>query len=493
MKPSIKFALLVVVLAVSGVAYGISSIPAAEVVRISLMVLYLPLAGFVVQIFFGRYMPAQGDWIPTLAIALAAILSDVMFMQNVILPFGGEGMNAVAWKFEWLSVSRLVTEWGGQPLAINFGITVDNLAVTMLAMVTTVSALIHLFSWGYMHGEERYHRFFAYLGLFTFSMLGLVLVNNLLFLFVFWELVGVCSYFLIGFYFEKKSAQDAANKAFMVTRIGDLGFFLGLMVIVHFVGSLEYEALFWSIENPVGIWQAADGTPVTMWGLPLLAMAGILVFFGAIGKSGQFPLHVWLPDAMEGPTPVSALIHAATMVAAGVYMVARLFPFFAGPGFFLGDYWHSQAMTFIAMIGGITALMAATIALVQTDIKKVLAYSTVSQLGFMMIGLGVGALWAGAFHLLTHAFFKALLFLGSGSVIHACHHEQDMRKMGGLRAKMPITFWTFVLGSCALAGLPFFSGFWSKEPILTHALAFGLLRGTPSTFEPARSIVTTRF
>ncbi|MBI4615124.1 MAG: NADH-quinone oxidoreductase subunit L [Planctomycetes bacterium] len=448
------------------------------VIQVSLLVLALPLVAFVIQIFFGRFLPAGGDWLPTGAMFVAAVLSAYLFATRV---YPGQGMEPVVWKHTWFEVSRFAS---ASSFKVNLGITVDNMAVTMLTMVSGVSFLIHLFSWGYMAGDRRYPRFFAYMSLFTFSMLGLVLVNNLFFLFIFWELVGVCSYLLIGFWYEKKSAQNAANKAFIVTRVGDIGFLLGMMLVLYYVGSLDYETVFYSVENPAGIWQSAAGDPYMKWGLPALTVAGILVFFGAVGKSAQFPLHVWLPDAMEGPTPVSALIHAATMVAAGVYMVARLFPFFAGPGFFHGDFYHSQTLTFIALTGGITALLAATIAVVQYDIKKVLAYSTISQLGFMMIGLGVGALWAGMFHLITHAFFKALLFLGSGSVIHACHHEQDMRKMGGLRKKLPITYWTFLAGTLALAGVPFMSGFWSKEPILGAALSFGIFRGSWYHYAP---------
>ncbi len=439
-------------------------------IQLCLIVLALPLAAFTLQIFLGRFLPAGGDWLPTGAMFVCSILSLYLFCTRV---YPDASWGPIVWKWNWIELTRV----GAKPFLVNFGVTADNMSITMLAMVTTVSFLIHLFSWGYMEGEKRYHRFFAFLALFTFSMIGLVLVNNLLFLFIFWELVGLCSYFLIGFYFEKKSAQNAANKAFITTRVGDVGFLLGMMIILMYVGNLDYESLFWSIQHPVGFWVDNNGQNLTMWGLPLLTVAGILVFYGAVGKSAQFPLHVWLPDAMEGPTPVSALIHAATMVAAGVYMVARLYPFFAGPGFFTGDYYHSQTLTFIALTGGVTALMAATIAVVQYDIKKVLAYSTVSQLGFMMMGLGVGALWAGMFHLLTHAFFKALLFLGSGSVIYGCHHEQDMRKMGGLKKKMPVTYWTFLAGTLALAGVPFFSGFWSKEPILTEALAWAMYRG----------------
>src|SRR5205085_1653930 len=293
---------------------------------------------------------------------------------------------------------------------------IDNLTAIMLVVVTTVSLLVHVYSMGYMrdhhgHPAPRYGRFFAFLGLFTFSMLGLVLTDNLFMLFMFWELVGVCSYFLIGFEFERPAAQVAQIKAFMTTRVGDLGFFLAIMIVGAHVGSFRFDDIFASI--PHNQWQG--------W---MLAAAAILLFIGPVGKSAQFPLHVWLPDAMEGPTPVSALIHAATMVAAGVYLVGRCFPLFT-----------PETLLVIAYTGGITLFVAATIAVVMTDIKRVLAYSTVSQLGLMMLALGMGGWLAGLLHLITHAFFKSLLFLGSGSVIYGCHHEQDMLKMGGLFSK----------------------------------------------------------
>ncbi len=421
----------------------------------ALLILLLPLAGFGVQVFFGKKLPRQGDFVPTGAMFLALLVAAKMFF----IDFLGQA-NGIAPQY-W----RVLTEWlvvGGGPAAaggvnISFGILVDNLTIAMLLVVTLVSSLVHLYSIGYMHGEERYHRFFAYLGLFTFSMLGLVITSNLLFLFIFWELVGLCSYFLIGFYFEKKSACDASMKAFLTTRIGDLGFFLAILIIGSQVGSFEFDAIFKSVQE-------------NKWDAALLTMAGIGLFFGAAGKSAQFPLHIWLPDAMEGPTPVSALIHAATMVAAGVYLVGRMFPFLAGAGYFGGDFWSSDALLVVALVGGFTAFFAATIAFAQTDIKKVLAYSTVSQLGYMMLGVGVGSVEAGLFHLTTHAFFKALLFLGSGSVIHAVH-SNELKDMGGLRKKLPITWATFGIGTLAIAGLPFLSGFYSKEAILGQALS----------------------
>jgi NADH-quinone oxidoreductase subunit L len=438
----------------------------APEIQTALWILLLPLAAFAIQILFGRRLPRQGDWLPTGAMFVCMMLSLWLFVTRVLA--SPAGMEPVAWSREWWAVGS--AEVGA--FSLSFGVLVDNLTTIMLVVVTVVSFLVHLYSMGYMHGDPRYSRFFAYLALFTFSMLGLCITSNLLFLFMFWELVGLCSYFLIGFWFEKKSASDAAKKAFLTTRVGDLGFFLAITIIAAVAGSLELKEIFQSVADH-------------KWEGGLLVLAGLLLFLGPVGKSAQFPLHVWLPDAMEGPTPVSALIHAATMVAAGVYLVARMFPFFAGPAFFEGgDVSGSQTLFVIALVGGFTALFAATIALVQTDIKKVLAYSTVSQLGYMMLGIGAGSFVAGMFHLFTHAFFKALLFLGSGSVIHAVH-SQEMGDMGGLWKKMPITAWTFLIGTLALAGLPFvLSGFWSKEAILTQALALGIHKGSVLAYLP---------
>ena len=427
-----------------------------DLTKAALAILLCPLAGFVIQVFFGKRLPRQGDWLPTGCMFIS--LSIATWMMTVLLssPHGIEPRT-------WLVVEGWLSSGAGgadKGLSIDFGVLVDNLTIVMLFVVTLVSFLVHLYSCGYMHGEERYNRFFAYLGLFSFSMLGLCISSNLLFLFMFWELVGVCSYFLIGFYFEKKSAQNAAIKAFMTTRLGDVGFLIGIMIIAAFAGTLDFAGIFASLQN--GTW---DGD-AKWW----LTAAGLGLFLGALGKSAQFPLHVWLPDAMEGPTPVSALIHAATMVVAGVYLVARMFPFLAGPGYFDGDFYSGNVLFYIALVGGFTAFFAATIAFVQTDIKKVLAYSTISQLGYMFLGLGVGSVSAGIFHLFTHAFFKALLFLGAGSVIHAVH-SNEMKDMGGLRKKLPITSITFFIGTLAIAGLPYFSGFHSKEAILGNAWA----------------------
>jgi NADH-quinone oxidoreductase subunit L len=408
------------------------------VIRYAHIIPFLPLLSFFINIAVGKRLPRKGDWVSLATIATCLAMSigifyevfrayDPNFKYHVVLP--------------WMSV--------GDRAVFNTGILIDNLTAVMLLVVTGVSTLVHLFSIGYMHGDPRYNRFFAYLSIFSFSMLGLVLSESLFFIYIFWELVGLSSYLLIGFWFEKKSAADACKKAFIVNRVGDFGFLIGILIIYATCGVLGYDEVFLAIGEG-----KLSGT--------LLTLAGIGVFAGAIGKSAQFPLHVWLPDAMEGPTPVSALIHAATMVAAGVYLVGRVYPIFTPDAFLV-----------IAYIGLITLMITATIALTARDIKKVLAYSTCSQLGFMVMGLGVGGFTAGLAHLTTHAAFKACLFLGSGSVIHAVH-TQDIFEMGGLRKKMPITFWTFLIATLAIAGVPGFSGFFSKDMILGEALAFGM-------------------
>jgi NADH-quinone oxidoreductase subunit L len=408
------------------------------VIRYAHLIPFLPLLSFFVNIAVGRRLPRKGDWVSlatiwtTLAMSIGIFYEvfsayDPNFRYHVVIP--------------WMSV--------GDRALFQTGILIDNVTAIMLVVVTGVSSLVHLFSVGYMHGDPRYNRFFAYLSIFSFSMLGLVLSESLLFIYIFWELVGLSSYLLIGFWFEKKSAADACKKAFIVNRVGDFGFLIGILIIYATCGVLGYDEVF----RAIGDGKLSGG---------LLTLAGIAVFCGAIGKSAQFPLHVWLPDAMEGPTPVSALIHAATMVAAGVYLVGRVYPIFTPDAFLVISY-----------IGLITLFLAATIALTQNDIKRVLAYSTTSQLGFMIMGLGVGGYTAGLAHLTTHAAFKACLFLGSGSVIHAVH-SQDIREMGGLRKKLPITFWTFLIATLAIAGVPGFSGFFSKDMILAAALEFGM-------------------
>ena len=334
------------------------------------------------------------------------------------------------------------------------GLQVDPLSVVMILVVSGVGFLIHVYSVGYMHDDDGYYRYFTYLNLFTFSMLLLVLANNFLLMFIGWEGVGLCSYLLIGYWFEKKSASDAGLKAFIVNRIGDFGFILAIMLIFVTFDTIDFTDVFHVAPRQLEI-GGIIATSITL-----------LLFVGAIGKSAQIPLYTWLPDAMEGPTPVSALIHAATMVTAGVYMVVRCNVLFTMAPF---------SMTVVAIIGGATALFAATIGLAQNDIKRVLAYSTVSQIGYMFLACGVGGFATGIFHLVTHAFFKALLFLGSGSVIHACGGEQDMRKMGGLKKHLPITYKTFLIGTLAIAGIPPFAGFFSKDEILLEAFTRGSL------------------
>ncbi|MEY4939207.1 MAG: NADH-quinone oxidoreductase subunit [Verrucomicrobiota bacterium] len=349
--------------------------------------------------------------------------------------------------------------------SVRLGWLLDPLTAFMCVMVTFVGLLIFIFSTGYLREDENFARFFCFLSLFAAAMLGLLVANSLLLLFVCWELVGLASYLLIGFWFHKPAAAAAAKKAFITTRIGDLGLLLGMLWLYDSTGSLLFYDAGQGILEPDTLGALAAQT--TIGGLAVSTAIGLLVFCGAIGKSGQFPLQVWLPDAMEGPTPVSALIHAATMVAAGVFLIARVYPLMAADQALAGVPFH--ALTVVAGIGAITALLGAVIAVGQNDIKRVLAFSTVSQLGYMMLALGVGSWTAAIFHLLTHAFFKALLFLGAGSVIHAAHHEQDIRLLGGLRGPMRLTFLTFAIGTMALAGVPFlFSGFWSKEGIL-HA------------------------
>lgn len=432
-------------------------------INLSLAILVLPLLGFTLMMFFGKKLPRQGDWLETGIISTALVFALTILYQKLALYHD----QTLSLNFTWVDFHNVP---GIGRLKWTLGFAVDNLAAIMLVVVTLISTLVHLFSIGYMQGDIRYSRYFAYLGIFSFSMLMIVLANNLFLLYVGWELVGLSSYLLIGHWYEKKSASNAAMKAFITNRIGDVGFFIGIMILFMTFNTFGLNEIFEGIKTgkvPFG----SEG-----W----LTTAGVLIFCGAIGKSAQFPLHVWLPDAMEGPTPVSALIHAATMVAAGVYLVARTFPLMT-----------ADALMVIAYIGAITAFISATIAIAQNDIKKVLAYSTISQLGYMVMGLGVGAYTAGFFHLVTHAMFKAGLFLGSGSVIHGMHHAlhhqhpdhsrdtdpQDIRNMGGLKAKMPVTFWTFLIYTLAISGVPLTSGFLSKDSILAGTLAYGSLTG----------------
>jgi len=397
----------------------------------------LPLAGFLINGIFGRRFSkslVNVFAIGSVALAFAWVVKTLLGLGDLSAPYTER-------YFTWIASGALT---------VNCDFTVDRLTAVMLLIVTGIGSLIHIYSIGYMaheHGPNHggYYRFFAYLNLFMFFMLTLVLASNYLVLFVGWEGVGLCSYLLIGFYFDKKFATNAGNKAFIVNRIGDFGFSLAMFLIVKQFGSLDFTTVF----------QKAPGASQSS-----LTLIGLLLLVGACGKSAQIPLYTWLPDAMAGPTPVSALIHAATMVTAGVYMCSRSWPIYIGA---------PDAMNMIAIIGIATAFFAATIGLAQTDIKKVFAYSTVSQLGYMFVGVGCGAFSAGIFHLMTHAFFKALLFLGSGSVIHALSGEQDMRNMGGLRKKIPWTFWTMMCAAVAISGVPPFSGFFSKDAILVAA------------------------
>ncbi len=372
----------------------------------------------------------------------------------------GEGSFREVFSFNWI-------QFGGQWMDI--GWVLDPLTAIMLMMVTFVSMLIFIFSVGYMAHDQNFMRFFCFLALFASGMLGVVIANNLFLFFVSWEIVGLTSYLLIGFWYHRPSAAAAAKKAFITTRIGDLGLLLGMVWLYAQTGTLNfYEGGHGCLEASA---LAGMVSKTICGGMMVSTAIGLLIFLGAVGKSGQVPLHVWLPDAMEGPTPVSALIHAATMVAAGVFLVARVYPLMAAGA---APVEHgapvTTALTVVTWIGAITAIFAATIAVAQNDIKRILAYSTVSQLGYMMMGLGVGGVAVGMFHLITHAFFKALLFLGSGSVIHGCHEEQDVRKMGGLKKFMPVTFAVYAVGMLALSGFPLlFSGFWSKDEILHHA------------------------
>lgn len=394
-------------------------------------------------------LAAHGLAIGALAGSLA--LSLAAFGQTL----GHAGAPQV-WNFDWLQID------GG---TLRLGFVLDPLAAAMLVMVTFVGLLIFIYSVGYMAHDDNYVRFFCFLSLFASAMLGVVISNSLLLLFMCWEVVGLASYLLIGFWFAKPSAAAAAKKAFLTTRVGDLGLFLGMLWLYRETGTLLfYDGGAGALEDGTLSQLTARGTAL---GITVASGIALLIFCGAIGKSGQVPLHVWLPDAMEGPTPVSALIHAATMVAAGVFLVARVYPLMdADP---LGFPQVSGALSVVTWVGASTALFAASIAVAQTDIKRILAYSTVSQLGFMMAGLGAGGVFVGMFHLITHAFFKALLFLGAGSVIHGAHDEQDILRMGGLRRTMPVTFATYAIGMMALAGVPLaFSGFWSKDEIL-HA------------------------
>lgn len=400
-----------------------------------LLIILLPLVGFLVNAFVGKKLPKSiSGIIGSVAVLGSFILSSLFFVGFL----NGTQSRLDVDVYDWISFADF---------NITFGLLLDQLSATWLMVVTGIGFLIHLYSISYMHDDEKFHNFFSYLNLFIFFMLILVLGNNLLVTFIGWEGVGLCSYLLIGFWFRNQDYNNAAKKAFVMNRIGDLGFLLGMFLILYNFKTLNFGAL----QTAFGAGEVSHG---------LVVAITLLLFVGAMGKSAQIPLYTWLPDAMAGPTPVSALIHAATMVTAGIYMIARTnFIYIHAP----------ETMMIVAGVGVATAIFAATIGLMQNDIKKVLAYSTVSQLGLMFMALGVGAFTSGVFHVVTHAFFKACLFLGSGSVIHALHGEQDIRNMGGLKKWMPITFWTFFISSLAISGIFPFSGFFSKDEILATA------------------------
>ncbi|MFM8266834.1 MAG: NADH-quinone oxidoreductase subunit L [Ilumatobacteraceae bacterium] len=427
----------------------------------------LPLAGFLLLVVFGRRLgDPRAGWLATLMLASSFVVTVGVFLELLSLP--SEERHHVTTLFTWLPLGDV---------AIDLGFLVDPLSVTMALFVTGIGTLIHLYAVGYMHGDARFSKFFLYLNLFAFSMLMLVLGSNLLVTFLGWEGVGACSYFLISFWHERDSAATAGKKAFVTNRVGDWGFMMAMFFAFWSAGTLDYLELG---ETATGLAQS------TATAIALFA------FIGACGKSAQLPLYLWLPDAMEGPTPVSALIHAATMVTAGVFLMVRLNPLLA----VAADY----AGWIIAIVGAATALFAATIAVAQNDIKKVLAYSTVSPLGYMFLTVGSGAYVAAVFHMVTHAFFKALLFLGSGSVIHGMHHQQDMRRMGALRALMPVTAATFIIGWLAIAGVPPFAGFWSKDEILLYVYdrsvvlyAVGLVTALLTAYYMTRQVIMVFF
>jgi NADH-quinone oxidoreductase subunit L len=408
-------------------------------------IVFLPLLGFLIAGLFGRQIGARAAEVVTTGLLLvAALLAWIVFVGVA----SGRDPGGVQVLTSWFASGAVRVDWA---------LRVDGLTAVMLIVVTTVSALVHLYSIGYMHEDPARPRFFAYLSLFTFAMLMLVTADNLVQMFFGWEGVGLASYLLIGFWYEKPTANAAAIKAFVVNRVGDFGFALGIFMVFMLTNSVGFDQIFAAAPG-------LAGKTVHVFGHDLDAMttACLLLFMGAMGKSAQFLLHTWLPDAMEGPTPVSALIHAATMVTAGVFMVARLSPLFEQA---------PAALAFVTVVGGTTAFFAATVGLVQNDIKRVIAYSTCSQLGYMFVGLGIGGYSLGIFHLFTHAFFKALLFLGAGSVIHAMHHEQDMRHMGALRKRIPLTFWMMTIGTLALTGFPFTAGYMSKDAIIEASFA----------------------
>ncbi len=409
--------------------------------NIYLAIILAPLIGSIIAGVFGRQIGCAGaHWVTIIGVAISFALSLVVFNHHVL----GDGAAFNGTVYTWLV---------SDGISMEVGFLVDELTATMMIVVTFVSLMVHIYTIGYMKGDPGYQRFFCYISLFTFSMLMLVMANNFMQLFFGWEAVGLVSYLLIGFWYKKETAIYANMKAFLVNRVGDFGFLLGIAAVLMYFNSLDYADVF--AAAPLMSDLTIQVIPGVEWSV--ITLICILLFIGAMGKSAQVPLHVWLPDSMEGPTPISALIHAATMVTAGIFMVARMSPMFE---------LSTTALTVVLVIGAITALFMGFLGLVQNDIKRVVAYSTLSQLGYMTVALGASAYAAGIFHLMTHAFFKALLFLAAGSVIVAMHHEQDIRKMGGLKKYMPITYWCMLIGSLALIGFPGFSGFFSKDAII---------------------------
>jgi NADH-quinone oxidoreductase subunit L len=420
-----------------------------EMQKLYLLVPLAPLAGALIAGLLGKVIGPVWSHRATIALMFVCVAASLTVFMDVL---NGNVYNGPV--YTWLSTGDVRFE---------VGFLIDRLSATMMVVVSFVSLMVHIYTIGYMHDDPGYQRFFSYISLFTFSMLMLVMSNNFLQLFFGWEAVGLVSYLLIGFWYTRPSAIYANLKAFLVNRVGDFGFLLGIGLVLAYFGTLDYAAVFDNASEVVG--ETIEIFPGSPWAV--LSAICILLFVGAMGKSAQFPLHVWLPDSMEGPTPISALIHAATMVTAGIFMVARMSPLFE---------LTETALSVILVVGGITTLFMALVAIVQHDIKRVVAYSTLSQLGYMTVALGASAYSAGIFHLMTHAFFKAVLFLGAGSVIIAMHHEQDMRKMGGLKKYMPITYWTMFIAALASAGVPGFSGFFSKEAII-EALHFADIPG----------------
>ena len=436
----------------------------------TLLILILPLLSFVVLgLMDTKWKPKVAGTIGTTVLGIVTLLSYyTAWMYFSSADISGTYQKLIPFQMEWLRFT--------EHLHINLGILLDPISVMMLVVISTVSLIVHIYSLGYMKGEKGFERYYAFLSLFTFSMLGLVLATNIFQMYIFWELVGVSSYLLIGFYYTKPEAVAASKKAFIVTRFADLFFLIGILFLSFYTKTFDFGIL---TSGDASVFASTAGA--SFMGISVMSWAMALIFIGGAGKSAMFPLHIWLPDAMEGPTPVSALIHAATMVVAGVYLVARLFPVYI---LYAPDVLHG-----IAYVGAFTSLFAAVIACVQTDIKRVLAFSTISQIGFMMVALGVSKMggeeglgyMAGMFHLFTHAMFKALLFLGAGSIIHAVH-SNEMSKMGGLRKYMPFTHWTFLIACLAIAGIPPFSGFFSKDEILTAVFNFNPYFGALMTF-----------